>query len=73
MEEVAWSDESRVLLHHVDGRVRRLPGQHMVMFCLEILGQTNKYNKAGALAVRSSAAEASFRDVERHLAGGKGA
>ena len=34
-KKVAWTDESRFLLHHVDGRVRvrRLPGEHMVPEC----------------------------------------
>ena len=34
-KKVAWSDESRFLLHHVDGRVRvrRLPGEHMAPGC----------------------------------------
>ncbi|KAK3523760.1 hypothetical protein QTP70_009232 [Hemibagrus guttatus] len=34
-KKVAWSDESRFLLHHVDGRVRvrRLPGKHMAPGC----------------------------------------
>ena len=33
--EPAWSDESRFLLHHVDGRVcvRHLPGEHMAPGC----------------------------------------
>ncbi|KAK3529377.1 hypothetical protein QTP70_029484, partial [Hemibagrus guttatus] len=32
---MAWSDESRFLLHHVAGRVRvrRLPGEHMAPGC----------------------------------------
>ena len=32
---MAWSDESRFLLHHVDVlmRVRRLPGEHMAPGC----------------------------------------
>ena len=34
-KKVAWSDESRFLLHHVDGRVRvrRFPGEHMAPGC----------------------------------------
>jgi len=34
-KKLAWSDESRFLLHHVDGRVcvRRLPGEHMAPGC----------------------------------------
>ena len=34
-KKVAWSDESRFLLHHVDGRVcvRHLPGEHMAPGC----------------------------------------
>ncbi|KAK3536143.1 hypothetical protein QTP70_031330 [Hemibagrus guttatus] len=34
-KKVAWSDESRFLLHHVDGwvRVRGLPGEHMAPGC----------------------------------------
>ncbi|ROL46605.1 hypothetical protein DPX16_3702 [Anabarilius grahami] len=34
-KKVAWSDESRFLLHHVDGRVRLrlLPGEHMAPGC----------------------------------------
>ena len=32
-KSVVWSDESRFLLHHVDGRVRRLPGEHIVPGC----------------------------------------
>jgi len=34
-KKVARSDESRFLLHHVDGRVRvhRLPGEHMAPGC----------------------------------------
>ena len=35
-KKVAWSEESRFLLHHVDGRVRvrRLPGEEMVPGCI---------------------------------------
>ena len=35
VEKVAWSDESRFLLDHVDGhvRVRRLPGEVMAPGC----------------------------------------
>ncbi len=32
-KKVAWSDESRFLLHHLDGCVRRLPGEHMAPGC----------------------------------------
>ena len=34
-KKVAWSDESRFLLHHVDGRVRvrLLPGEEMAPGC----------------------------------------
>ncbi|KAK3523811.1 hypothetical protein QTP70_010172 [Hemibagrus guttatus] len=34
-KKVVWSDESRFLLHHVDGRVRvcLLPGEHMAPGC----------------------------------------
>ena len=32
-KKVVWSDESCFLLHHVDGRVRRLPGEHMAPGC----------------------------------------
>ncbi|KAK3536927.1 hypothetical protein QTP86_027060, partial [Hemibagrus guttatus] len=34
-KKVAWSDESRFLLHHGDGRVRvpRIPGEHMAPEC----------------------------------------
>ncbi|GBO11725.1 hypothetical protein AVEN_47671-1 [Araneus ventricosus] len=34
-ERVAWSDESRFLIHHVDGRVRvrRLPGEQLLPSC----------------------------------------
>ena len=38
-----------------------------------VMGVGCSVRRAGALAVRSSAADASSRDVERHLAGGKGA
>ncbi|GBM09694.1 Transposable element Tc1 transposase [Araneus ventricosus] len=34
-KRVAWSDESRFLIHHVDGRVRvsRLPREHLLPSC----------------------------------------
>jgi len=32
-KKVAWSDESCFLLHHMDGRVRHLPGEHMAPGC----------------------------------------
>ncbi|GBO42208.1 Transposable element Tc1 transposase [Araneus ventricosus] len=34
-KRVVWSDESRFLIHHVDGRVsvRRLPGQQLLPSC----------------------------------------
>ncbi|GFW64192.1 transposase domain containing protein [Trichonephila clavipes] len=34
-ERVAWSDESRFVIHHVDGRVRirRLPGEQLLPQC----------------------------------------
>ncbi|GBN90487.1 hypothetical protein AVEN_36480-1, partial [Araneus ventricosus] len=34
-KRVAWSDESRFLIHRVDGRVRvrRLPGEHLLSSC----------------------------------------
>ncbi|GBL97579.1 hypothetical protein AVEN_49100-1 [Araneus ventricosus] len=34
-KRVAWSDESRFLIHHVDGhvRVRRLPGEQLLPYC----------------------------------------
>ncbi|GBM24485.1 hypothetical protein AVEN_254003-1 [Araneus ventricosus] len=34
-KRVAWSDESRFLIHHVDGRVRvrRLPGEQLFTPC----------------------------------------
>ncbi|KAK3573262.1 hypothetical protein QTP86_019240, partial [Hemibagrus guttatus] len=34
-KKVSWSDETRFLLHHVDGQVRlcRLPGEHMAPGC----------------------------------------
>ena len=38
-----------------------------------VMGVGCSVRRAGALAVQSSAAETSSRDVERHLAGGKGA
>ncbi|GBN89068.1 Transposable element Tc1 transposase [Araneus ventricosus] len=33
--KIAWSDESRFLIHHVDGRVRarRLPGEQLLLSC----------------------------------------
>ncbi|GBM45917.1 hypothetical protein AVEN_211977-1 [Araneus ventricosus] len=35
-KRVAWSDESRFLIHHVDGRVRvsRLPGEQLLPSCI---------------------------------------
>ncbi|GBM16872.1 Transposable element Tcb1 transposase [Araneus ventricosus] len=34
-KRVAWSDGSQFLIHHVDGRVRvrRLPGEQLILFC----------------------------------------
>ncbi|GBM18472.1 hypothetical protein AVEN_66831-1 [Araneus ventricosus] len=34
-KRVAWSDESRFIIHHVDGRVRvrRLPGEQLLPSC----------------------------------------